>query len=121
MGFKSLKSEQCIFVRSNIILCIYVDDIAIIAPTTSDVDSFIKELEQHIRIKNLGPIKDYLGVDIDYDLQKGTLKMSLKKYINKAFNKFKILDYKDVATPMDPKTKMEPNKEQVLKDTITEY
>ena len=70
MGFRPLKSEQCIFVnnKSNIILCVYVDDIAVIARNISNVDSFIKELNSYIKIKNLSPIKDYLGIQIDYNV-----------------------------------------------------
>ena len=120
MGFIPLNSEQCIFVnnKSNIILCVYIDDIAVIAPNTSDVNSFVKELNSYIKIKNLSPIKDYLGIQIDYNVDQGYLKMSLDKYINKTLIKFSIADYKAAATPIDSKVKVEPNTEKASEEDI---
>jgi hypothetical protein len=78
LGFKSLISENSIFINKelNIIISLYVDDLAIISPSLDTIKSFIKELKKYFKLKDLGLIKDYLGVEIDYDLNKGTLKLS---------------------------------------------
>jgi hypothetical protein len=53
-----------------------VDDLAIIGPKLETIKSFIKELKKYFKLKDLGLIKDYLGVEIDYDYNKGILKLS---------------------------------------------
>ena len=67
MGFSILLSENCIFINRelNIIIYVYIDDVAIIGPNKYIILSFIKNLEKFFKLKNLGPIKDYLGIEID--------------------------------------------------------
>ena len=101
LEFKPLESEANIYINNkrNIIISIYVDDLAIISPKTEEISLFIKELKNHFNIKELGFIKDYLGVEIDYNMKEGHLKFNQIKYINKILNKYfkeknkKILKY----------------------------
>ena len=92
LGFISLISENSIFINKelNIIISLYVDDLAIIGPNLNTIKSFIKELKKYFKLKDLGLIKDYLGVEIDYDLNKGTLKLNQTKYLNKVLERFNI-------------------------------
>jgi hypothetical protein len=78
LGFITLISENSIFINKElkIIISLYVDDLAIIGPKLETIKSFIKELKKYFKLKDLGLIKDYLGVEIDYDYNKGILKLS---------------------------------------------
>jgi hypothetical protein len=78
LSFINLISETSIFINKelNIIISLYVDDLAIIGLNITDIKSFIKELKTYFNLKDLSLIKDYLGVEIDYNLNKGTLKLS---------------------------------------------
>ena len=53
-----------------------MDDLAIIGPNLNTIKSFIKELKKYFKLKDLGLIKDYLGVEVNYDLNKAVLKLS---------------------------------------------
>jgi len=66
LGYTSLKSESCIFINksTNIIICIYVDDLAITGPNKDVIDLFIKDLKRFFNIKELGLISDYLGIEV---------------------------------------------------------
>ena len=75
LNFEVLSTENCIFINRdlNIIITIYVDDLAIIGPNLDSINNCIKDIHKHFNIKLLGPIKDYLGVKIERD--NNTLKL----------------------------------------------
>jgi hypothetical protein len=112
LDFKSLLAEGSIFINQStgIILCVYVDDIAVIGPNQQTIKSFISNIKRYFNIKKLGLIKNYLGVDIDYRPQDGYLKLYQAKYINKILAKYGFKDLNPAKTLMDSKAKLEPNK-----------
>ena len=112
LGFNSLISENSIFINKelNIIISLYVDDLAIIGPNLDTIKSFIKELTKYFKLKDLGLIKDYLGVDIDYDLNKGILKLSQTKYLTKVLERFNISNKTPKYTPLKANIKLVPYK-----------
>jgi hypothetical protein len=119
LGFTSLKSETCIFInkKTNIIICLYVNDLAIIGPNKEIIQQFIKDISKSFKIKDLGLIKDYLGIDIDFK-PSNYIKLSQEKYINKVLEKFNMQDCNPIYTPMDSKIKFEPNKLQASESDI---
>ena len=76
----------------------------IIGPNINNIKSFITQIKSYFNIKELGLIKDYLGIDIDLKPNK-YIKLSQTTYINKVLAKFNMKD----AEPMDSKVKLEPN------------
>jgi hypothetical protein len=76
VGLRALKQEPCIFKAKDLIICIYVDDLAIISPNINLINSFIAKIKEYFNIKELGSIKDYLGKDIDYNLDKSIMKLN---------------------------------------------
>ena len=120
LGFTVLYSESCIYInrKLNIIICLYVDDLAIVAPSLEIISTFISQIKKYFNIKDLGLIKDYLGIDIDLNLDKGYIKLSQAKYIDKVLAKFSMESSNPVFTPMDSRTKLEPYKEEASKNFI---
>ena len=96
-----------------------MDDLAIIGPNLNTIKSFIKELKKYFKLKDLGLIKDYLGVEIDYDLNKGTLKLNQTKYLNKVLERFNINNKNPKYTPLKANIKLEPNKGIAKETEIT--
>ena len=68
MGFIILKTKNCIFINKelNIILYIYINDLAIIGPNKNIINTFINNIKKYFKVKNLGLIKDYLEINIKY-------------------------------------------------------
>ena len=66
LGFKPLTSDNCIYINTDIIIYIYMDDLAIVAPSLELITGFISQIKKYFNIKELGLIKDYLGIDIDF-------------------------------------------------------
>ena len=122
LSFTALKSESCIFINKelNLIICVYVDDLAIIGPDKDIINNFINSLSKYFNLKNLGPIKDYLGIDIELNHNKGYIKLSQAKYINKILEKYSMNDCNPISTPMDAKLayKLAPNPNKATIETI---
>ena len=120
LGFKPLLAENSIFINrtTGIIITVYVDDLAIIGPSIEAIQSFIKEIKNHFKIKDLGLIKDYLSIQLDYKPEQGYLKLYMGKYITKILERFNFSNINPSQTPMDANIKLEPNKEQAKPETI---
>ena len=120
LGFIVLKSDSCIYINyeTRVIISIYVDDLAILAPSIEEFNLLTSKLSKFFKFKNLGIIKDYLGIDIDYNQELGYIKLSQSTYINKLLKKFDMFNSTPKYTPLDPKIKLEPNKEQATKEEI---
>jgi hypothetical protein len=118
-----LNSKACLFINNNtkVIICLYINDLAIIAPSEIIFNDFIKLISQDFKIKNLGVIKDYLGIDINLNTNQGFIKLSQETYINKILNKYNFQDAKTKSSPMDSYLKLELNKEQASKEQIKLY
>lgn len=123
LGFKPLYADSCIFINKNtsIIICIYVDDLAILGLDKSEIKSLINSIKEHFNIKDLGPISDFLGIEVNIDYTEGILKLSQTKYINKILEKYNLLNCNPIYTPVDTKLKLVPNIEQASKEEIKEY
>jgi hypothetical protein len=61
-----------------------------------------------LKLKELGLIKDYLRVEINYRSKDSYLKLYQAKYIIKILKKYGFQDLKPAKTPVDPKAKLVP-------------
>ena len=59
----------------------------------------------------MGIIKDYLNININFNINKEFIKLSQAIYINKIFNKYNLQDTKIKSIPIDSYIKLEFNKE----------
>ena len=68
LGFKVLNIDSNIFINKelDIIICLYIDDLVIIGPKLNTIKAFIKNLKQFFKLKELGLIKDYLEIKVEY-------------------------------------------------------
>ena len=109
LGFRTLKAKSCILINNTlkIIICVYVDDLAIVRPNKEDIDLFIKSIKKYFNIKELGLIKDYLRIEIK--MTKDHLKLNQTKYIEKVLEKFNMINLNPVSTPLDLKYKLKLN------------
>ncbi|CAL3971562.1 unnamed protein product [Diplocarpon coronariae] len=123
LGFTALLADSCILYNKklNIIICVYVDDLALLGPNINSIKSFIKGLEEYFKLKDLGPIKDYLGINIEYNQEKGYIKLYQEAYITKLLTRFDMLAGKPKYIPIEPKIKLEPNPNKATSSEITRF
>lgn len=119
--FKRLNSDSCMYICSkrDLIIILYVDDILIFGSLLEHI-KWVKEIfSRHFKMKDLGEVRNFLGLTITRDIKRGILEISQQPYIEKILDRFGMKDCKRVSTPMDPnckwlkadKTTTEPYKE----------
>jgi hypothetical protein len=89
-GFNKASIDDCLYYKEFkhegkdvfILLLMYVDDNIIISNDRTCLDKFKAELNDKFKIVDKGGIKLYLGVQIDRDREKGTLKIHQEGYLN---------------------------------------
>uniref|UniRef100_A0AAV1VDZ4 Polyprotein n=1 Tax=Peronospora matthiolae TaxID=2874970 RepID=A0AAV1VDZ4_9STRA len=91
-GFKSCGADQCVYVKrskSNFIyVCLYVDDMIIAAKTSDEIDDVQNALKSVFKMKELGPAKFILGMEIDHNMTAGTLMIKQTRYIDDVAKRF---------------------------------
>lgn len=63
---------------------------------------------ERFQIKDMGEIKVYLGINIEYDYKKNVMTLDQKTYIESLARKYRIENAKLYATPMEQSLKCEP-------------
>ena len=81
MGFRRSITDRCLYFHDiyQVILLIYVDDLVWIGLRAS-IDTLKAKLSAIFPTKGLGPLTEFLGIDIVRDRKKRTLQLSQAKY-----------------------------------------
>jgi len=103
-GFQKCNADRyCFFKRyksSYIILLLYVDDMLVAGSDIDEIKNLKTQLSKEFDMKDLGPAKKILGMQITRDKQKGVLQLSRAEYINRVLQRFNMGDAKPVSTPL---------------------
>lgn len=115
-SFVQSKCEPCVYIKRSqndlVIIALYVDDFYLFySRDSSNYKELLKLLESNFNIKNLGPLKNCLGMNVTRDRSKGILILDQSEYIRKLLVKFGMQNCKPVSTPMLPNSKLVMPKE----------
>lgn len=119
--------EPCLFTKwvngELSIIGVYVDDCRCLAegPHAKKHLSVLFEL-----MKTVGPCKiadanNWLGMKIEHDREKGTLKVSQQKYIEKMLEDFNMQDCKPCRTPAAPGTNLMKTTDEITDPVAIEF
>jgi len=100
MGFSRTQSDNCMFIRGDVWVLVYVDDMLITAPTVKQVNQVKVDLAKSFKIKDLGEAGHFLALEITRDRENRTITLSQKGYIEKILNRFHLNDSTPCSTPM---------------------
>jgi hypothetical protein len=81
-------------------LAFHVDDFIIMGPSKEELRTFKENLCSHFKIKDLGPVRHFVGMDVVRDFEKGHITISQTGYIEELLDKFGMADAKPMATPL---------------------
>ena len=81
---------------------IYVDDITIVSRSEPAIQRVIQDLEKRFKLRNLGPTRFLLGIEVIRDRANRTLQLWQRQYIVDILEHFGMADSNPVSTPMDP-------------------
>ena len=71
-----------------------------------EITTLKKQLSSEFEIKDLGPAKKILGMEISRDIKSRLLFLSQENYIKKVLHRFNMHDAKSVSTPIAPHFKL---------------
>ena len=111
LGFKKNNIELCLYTHGEgeivAYLLMYVDNLLICSKNKRKIQRVKKLLNNRFEMKDLDEVKEYLGINIDYDYFKNEIRLSQKKYIESLANKCKLQNSKLYCTPMETNLKIE--------------
>lgn len=77
----------------------------------NQINEIKRELENSFEMVSLGPVRKFLGMEIDRNVERKEIKIHQKPYIDRVFTKFKMKDCKSVATPCEIGLKLDKPEE----------
>lgn len=121
IGFQKSPYENCAYTKmlgdgSMIYLLIYVDDMLVAARDKAVITELKQQLSVKFDMKDLGPAKRILGMEITRDRAKGVLYLSQEGYLGKVLELYKMEQAKHVVTPLGAHLNMRKATEAELKE-----
>jgi hypothetical protein len=101
LGFEPISADLGIFVRSNMYIAVYVDDLLIVGPSVAEIKKIKRSLRNRFQMTDLGPCSYYLGMSVQRDRQNRILYLSQEAYIDKVAHQFGINNGAPVSTPIE--------------------
>ena len=102
--FQSMK-DPCVFIRKTdkdtLYVLIWVDDIIISASSVDVMNIFKTNLSNRFKVKDLGPLKWFLG--IQFDITDKCISMNQSLYVRTILSRFNMTDCTPRTLPCDPK------------------
>ncbi|CAM8885420.1 unnamed protein product [Rhodiola kirilowii] len=99
--FRACYSDTSLFVRTTptdvIYVLVYVDDIIVTGSKPSMVSTFIQQLHSVFKLKDLGKLSYFLGVEVTYSTD--TIHLSQYKYIRDLLDRCGMLEAKPISSP----------------------
>jgi hypothetical protein len=110
LGLTRSKEDPNLYIsqEANIILLLWVDDILLFSPNKVAIQSLKTKLSAKYRMSDLGPVQQFLGIQIERDRQKRTLRIHQKPYIEAILKRFQMDNCNGVATPMETNLQLDP-------------
>ena len=92
--FKKLDSNDYIY------LLLYVDDMLIASKNRADIEELKYKLKSKFDMKDLGPARRILGMEITRNQDTGTMAITQESYIKRILHKFSMTEAKAVNIPI---------------------
>ena len=102
LGFQVLETDTCIYVHSEIIVEVYVDDIKILGPSQQLCYEVYHELCKHFKMQDKGAVKSFLGLNIMRNWEEHSISINQPGYIDRLLARFNMINAKTTSTPLEP-------------------
>ncbi|XP_061336725.1 uncharacterized mitochondrial protein AtMg00810-like [Gastrolobium bilobum] len=118
LGFQQSQSDNSLFVKSDAsfftAILVYVDDIIVASNSLSHVQTLTAELNDTFRLKNLGNLKFFLGIEVARSTKGITI--CQRQYALQILKDSGYLGCKPRSTPMDVGLKLTLNSGELIPD-----
>ena len=104
-GYSRSLKDSCLYFKrtreeERTYLLLYVDDMLIISKNKDTMWELKGSLSATFEMKDLGPAKRILGMEIKRDREEGVVELSQKEYLQKVLRTFRMENCKPVKTPL---------------------
>lgn len=110
-GYKNSKLEPCLYTKIvnglRTIVTLYVDDFFIFSNDSEETKLLKETLSSQFKIKDLGQIKQCLGINVNINKENNFITLSQENYIDQLLFKFNMCESKAVDTPLEVKLNIE--------------
>ena len=110
LGFTRLQSNRSIYLyvkgELKIILPVYIDDLTFASKDKKLIDKAVEDLSKAFKLRDLGPTRFLLGVEITRDLKERSLALSQRQYIVDMLERYGMQECNPVGTPLTPGLKL---------------
>lgn len=96
-----MKAKECRLV----IVLVYIDDLIIMGDYCEEIQRTKENLSNIFQLEELGELKYFLGLEVEHT--KEGLFFGQQKYVKDLLQRYGMLDYKPISTPMDPNVKLQ--------------
>ena len=122
-GFSRSKHDSCVYYKvltdnCIIYLLLYVDDILIAYKSMKEIQKLKKCLGGEFEMKDLGPARKILGMEINRDKKHKKLFLTQKGYLEKILSKFGMSNAKPVLTPLSTQFKLRSSENAKTEEEI---
>lgn len=110
-GYCNTEQEPCIYIKTSdthmvTIVALYVDDFYLFYKNEKVKSELLRALSKVVQIKDLGEAKNCLGMRIERDWTKGTLRLHQEEYANSVLKEFGMDDCDGRPVPLEFKMKL---------------
>ena len=102
LGFEVLETDTCSYIRGEIIIEVYVDNIKILTPNKESCYEIYRELCKHFKMQDKGAVKSFLGLNVTRNWREHSISINQPGYVDHLLARFKMIDAKTSKTPLEP-------------------
>ena len=103
LGFSANHVDAALYTKWDgklfFIICVYVDDLLVASNNRAKLNKLKAKLAAGFKMKDLGPLSYYLGVEVIRDRDAGTTILSQRAYAQEVLKRFNMQDCRGVTTP----------------------
>ncbi|XP_060182944.1 uncharacterized mitochondrial protein AtMg00810-like [Lycium barbarum] len=101
-------------VYPTVFVAVYIDDVILTRTDFSEIQCLKAFLHDQFKIKDLGKLHYFLGLDILY--QDDGVLITQRKFTNDLIKEFDCCSYRPITLPLDPTMNLRPNEGKLLHD-----
>jgi hypothetical protein len=123
LSFTRSKEDYNLYISKHVLLLLFVDDMLLFAPKLDTIHIVKELLYSKYRMLDLGPVQQFLGLQVIQDQQARAIHLNQAPYIEALLKRFQMDNCIGISTPIDPNCQLEAARPGYTapKDHLLEY